>query len=326
MTTTIGRTKISQTSVNKAAHNNPQAFMHDCDQRYEKHIGEIVRQIAEDTDKSKIILLSGPSASGKTTTSFKIEQGLERLGINAVTISMDDFFMPRELTPMLPDGSRDYESLEALNLPLLKSLLSQLITEGRAELPSFNFKLGRCIDKTTTVELRDGSVAVMEGLHALDTAVTGGLPDGHMLKLYVSVSSDFESDSGETVLTAREARLIRRMIRDYHFRGSSPENTLDMWNAVCHGEDKYIRPFKIYADKTVNSVFKCEPCLLAESAIKLFGTIGMGSRHFETARHMISALGGFEQMPLEIIPGSCMLREFIGGSDYYNKSSIHRTV
>lgn len=326
MTTTIGRAKISQALVNKAAHEGYQTYMQQCDASFEKRLGDIVKRIGENTEMSKIIMLSGPSASGKTTTSLKIKQGLERHGIKAVTVSMDDFFLSRDLTPNLADGSKDYESLNALDLPLLQSCLSQLITQGRAEMPTFNFKLGCREEKRTPVELDKGSVAIVEGLHALDTTVTGGLPAGHMLKIYVSVSSDFLDDDGKTLLTARDIRLIRRMIRDYHFRGSSPENTLEMWDTVCRGEELYVRPFKKYADITVNSAFQCEPCLFAETATKLFGMVGEGSEYHQRVTGLIQALSGFERMPMEIIPASCVLREFVGGSEYYNKSGKHRTV
>lgn len=235
MTTTIGRAKILSSAVNKAAHTDQQAFMEQCDQKYEKRINEIVNRVAADGSTVRMIMLSGPSASGKTTTSYKIKQGLEKAGIKAITISMDDFFKPRELAPSLPDGSKDFESIDAIDLPLLQSCLLQLINDGWADLPTFNFKLGNRDEKTNRVELAAGSVAVVEGLHALDTSVTEGLPSQHMLKLYISVSSDFVDDDGKVLLTARDVRLIRRTIRDYHFRGSSPENTLDMWGSVCRG-------------------------------------------------------------------------------------------
>jgi uridine kinase len=193
-------------------------------------------------------------------------------------------------------------------------------------MPAFNFKLGRREEAGNEVELANGSVAIVEGLHALDTMVTGGLPAGRMLKVYVSASSDFLDDNGKTLLTARDIRLIRRMIRDYHFRGSSPENTLDMWDTVCRGEELYVRPFKKYADITVNSVFQCEPSLFADTAAKLFGMIGEDSEYHQKVSGLVEALSCFERMPMDIIPGSCVLREFVGGSDYYNKSSKHRTV
>ena len=308
MATTAGKTKISQTMVNKAALENSKAFITDCDQKYEKQISKIVRRISENTEKLKIVLISGPSASGKTTTSLKIKQGLSGVGINAVTISMDDFFMPRELTPELPNGNRDYESLEAIDLVLLKSLLLQLINEGRAELPMFNFKLGQREEKKNSVELGKSCLAVVEGLHALDTAVIQGLPGDSTLKIYISASSDFAGDDGNTLLTSRDIRLIRRTIRDYHFRGSTPLNTLDMWDTVCHGEDIYIRPFKMYADITVDSTFKCEPCLFKETAVKLFGRVNRFDANYTKAQMIIKAVSGFEQIPVEFVPGSCVLR------------------
>jgi uridine kinase len=326
MVKTIGRAKKEVRQINELAVGSAQAFMAECDEKYEEKISSIVGHVADRGAGVKVIMLSGPSASGKTTTSLKIKEGLEKRGVSAVSISMDDFFKPRELEPLLPDGSRDYESLDAIDTGLLLSCLTQLINDGRAQLPTFNFKLGRPDEKKRSVVLPEGSVAVVEGLHALDNAVTGGLPPEHTLKLYVSASSDFVDGDGGTVLTARDIRLIRRTIRDYHFRGSSPENTLGMWESVCRGEDMYVRPFKRFADVTVNSVFDCEPCLFRQSAMKLFGMVPEESPYIDKARGIVAALSCFEPMQLELLPPSCVLREFVGGSVYYNRSGKLREV
>jgi len=321
MTLILGRAKILRTEVNKQAMADDKAFFEICNDSYEKRIRDIAHRIACDDNRVKLIMLSGPSASGKTTTSLKIMEELGKLGVEAVTISMDDFFKCRDETPKLEDGSRDFESIKALDHELLKSTLSCLIEKGEASLPIYNFKLGRRGDDMRKVELKNSSVALVEGLHALDTVVTDGISADRILKIYVSVSSDFVNEDATAVLTAREVRLIRRTVRDHNFRGSSPENTLDMWDSVCRGEDRYVRPFKKYADITVNSLYKCEPCIFKDTAISLFKTVNSGSIHYERAQHIISALSGFEPMQLEIVPSSCMLREFFGGSIYFNKSA-----
>lgn len=326
MTQTIGRTKIRQDEVNSAAKTAPAPFFEECDRHYEKQIEAIVQRVSENVGGAKLILLSGPSASGKTTSSFKIKQGLLKHGIQAMTISMDDFFKDRVQMLNETAGEPDFESLEALDLPLLKNVLNALISKGQAKLPSFDFKTGSRRSEMIEAQLKDGDVAIIEGLHALDTRVTEGIPSEHMLKIYISVSSDFVDAGGSLALCARDLRLIRRTIRDYHFRGSSPDNTLGMWDSVCRGEDRYIRPFKRYADITVNSVFRCEPCLFRESAIRLFSMVEPQSVHYEKASRMIAGLSAFAEMPLALIPGSSVLREFIGGSDYFNKSGKIRTV
>lgn len=321
MMNTILRAKIRISEVNKAASDNPSAFFSVCNGKYEQKVRSVAEKIKERIAQTHIIMLSGPSASGKTTTSMKIKEELAKLGITAITISMDDFFKGKEKVPAQPDGKKDFESISALDLDLLKSCLAGLIYKGRAELPVFNFKLGERDKKTRAVELSGGNVAIVEGLHALDTVVTEDFPPENVFKLYVSVSSDFVGQSGDTILNARQMRLIRRTIRDFRFRGSSPENTLDMWDDVCEGEDRYIRPFKKYADMTINSAFSCEPCLFRSQAEELFSKVPEGSIHYDRAAELIRALSEFRKIPMELVPSDSMLREFIGGSIYFNASA-----
>lgn len=314
---TIGRAKVKVSEVNSSAQKDARAFFNLCNEKYEKKLDNIADRIAKDPSKARLIMLSGPSASGKTTTSLKIQEKLKERGCGAVTISMDDFFKNREDAPLLPDGTRDYESSAALDTGLLKEKLGELIFEGRANIPIFDFKTGHRLEKERPVVLDEGSVAVVEGLHALDTAITGLLPAEFILKIYVSVSSDFVADDGEVILSARDMRLIRRTVRDFNFRGATVTDTLDMWDAVCRGEDLYVRPFKKYADITVNSAFNCEPCIFKQRAVELFGIVPEDSRHIERARHILIGLSEFEAMPESLLPGNCMLREFLGGSTYY---------
>lgn len=264
-------------------------------------------------------MLSGPSSSAKTTTSLKLRARLMEHGVRATAISLDDFFKDRDETPLLPDGSHDFESIQSLDVPLLQQTLSDLIVKGAAQLPLFDFKKGVRSPKTRSVVLDAGSVAIVEGLHALDTTITSAVPEGHLLKIYVSVSSDFVDDAGAVVLSARDVRLIRRTIRDYKYRNSSPENTLIMWPAVCRGEDLYVRPFKRYSDITVNSVFECEPCLFHNAATRLFAQVGPESVHYEKAQALLKAVAQFHEMQPSLMPETCVLREFAGHSVYYRK-------
>lgn len=314
---TIGRAKVRVSEVNDAAKNDGTSLFNTCNDKYEKKIQMIARRIAENPYNSRLIMLSGPSASGKTTTSLKIQDELKKLGCGAVAISMDDFFKNREDTVIMPDGTRDYESSAALDTVLLKDTLGELIATGRASIPVFNFKIGRRSEESRPVALDKGQVAIVEGLHALDPDITGLLPKDSILKLYVSVSSDFIRDTGDNILCARDIRLVRRAVRDFHFRASNVEKTLDMWDAVCRGEDLYVRPFKKYADITVNSAFSCEPCLFCEAASKLFGDVGKDSPHARRVKHILDGMNEFEPISPSIMPGDCVLREFMGGSDYY---------
>lgn len=317
--TNLTRGKIDVAAVNNRAKTDPKAFFEECDRLYEKKVQDIAARIADDPKGSRIIMLSGPSSSCKTTTSLKIQRELAAHDVTAVTISMDDFFKSRENVPLLPDGTRDFESVDALNIDVLEQTLSDLLNKGVADFPAFNFKAGETRTETRHCELKKGQVAVVEGIHALDPRITDALPDENTLKLYVSVSSDF-IEEGKVVLSARDIRLIRRTIRDQRYRNSLPENTLDMWDGVCRGEDLYIHPCKKFADVTINSIFACEPCLLQETAHPLFETILPESRHFQKARELLDGLSRFEEMALSLAPETCVLREFTGGSVYFRKS------
>jgi uridine kinase len=317
MNNLTGRKTIKISDVNNAVRLDMPKFFLECDNSYEKKIKEVVTRIKNDAHHSRVIMMSGPSSSAKTTTSLKIKCELKELGIDAITISMDDFFKKKEDTPLLPDGSRDFESLQAIDLSLLKITLSNLIYNGSADLPIFSFRGGGRSTKTRHVEFKNDNVAIVEGLHALDTHVTELIPQENILKLYVSVSSDFVDDVGNVLLSAKDIRLIRRTIRDFKFRSSSPEHTFEVWDSVCCGEDMYIRPFKKNADITLNSVFKCEPCIYLPIAIELLGSIDQSSIYFEKADRIIKALSKFEGMPEQIVLGTCVLREFLGESVYY---------
>lgn len=301
------------------ARERPEAFFKRCDAKYEQKIDEICTLIASDTARSRIIMLSGPSSSAKTTTSLKLRARLLERGVRAVALSLDDFFKNRDDAPTLPDGSKDYESISSLDVDLLHECLSDLTERGAAELPVFDFKTGTRAAHRRSVTLAMGEVAIVEGLHALDSTITGAVPEGHCLKVYVSVSSDFVDDAGAVVLSARDVRLIRRTIRDYKYRNSSPENTLSMWPAVCRGEDLYVRPFKRYSDITVNSIFECEPCLFRGAVTRLFSRVPETDPHFDTAQRLLAAIRQFHEMSPALMPETCVLREFSGHSVYYRK-------
>lgn len=315
------RGKINLSEVNAAVLADPEAFFRSCNEKYEEKIRLIARRVKENIDSVRIILLSGPSSSAKTTTSLKIQQELQKHGINALTVSMDDFFRNRNDVPDLPSGEPDFESLHALDTDFFRECMTKLVQDGGTGLPKFNFKKGERDPELRQVKVDKGTVAIVEGIHALDTEITETLPQQSLFKLYVSLSSDFISADGNVLLSARQARLMRRTIRDFRFRGNSPEFTLSIWDGVCRGEDEYIRPFKKYADMTVNSVFSCEPCLFKPEATRLFGMIEAGSKQFEKAQTILQALENFETMPMSMAPADCVLREFVGGSVYYNKSA-----
>lgn len=316
--------KIRVEEVNRLVAENPKGFFEVCNARYEGELSQVADRIARRAGHRQFILLAGPSASGKTTTSLKLKAGLMARGIRTVAVSLDDFFKDRADTPLLPDGKPDYESPAALDLDLFTKITAQLLKEGNASFPVFDFKQARRGEKMRHLELPQGSVAVVEGLHALNPVVADCLPSERIFRLYVSVSSEFANADGRVVLGARDVRLIRRVLRDYRFRAASAAHTLEQWDDVCRGEDAYVRPFKPLADMMLDTVFPCEPCLFAGMALWHFESEWTGGPFTEEAGRLVAAMKQFERMPQHGIPPACLLREFLGGSLYLNKRTLRR--
>lgn len=255
-------------------------------------------------------MLAGPSSSGKTTTSHILTRYLGEMGIRSVTVSLDDFFLGEGKAPLLPNGRFDYESIEALDLPLMESCLEDLVFHNRCMMPSFNFEKSRREDAFREIRLAPRDVVVVEGIHALNPRVSDGLPADKIFKIYISVKQGISNLHGE-VISAREIRFIRRLVRDYNFRSSSPENTLTMWKDVCRGEDIYIQPFKRGADVTINSIHLYEPCIFKALALPLLGQVNPSHESYPLVERMEKELEQFASISLELIPEGSMLLEFV---------------
>jgi uridine kinase len=257
-------------------------------------------------------MLAGPSSAGKTTTALRLKTALENLGVNTFTISLDDFYKNREDSPRLPDGTPDFETVNALDLPLLSKTLNTLMEKGAADIPVFDFVTGSRSDKINRIELGKSDVVVVEGLHALNPVITQTLPAQRLLKMYINVSSRIYDKDGDIILNKRNMRLIRRMTRDIRSRGSSFENTLSMWNTVGAGEDKYLFPFRDEADIKINTIILYESCVFRNIAIPMLGEISRSSVHYSDAQRLIRGLERFEPLSPEYVPENSLLREFLG--------------
>ena len=225
------------TQLNQMAKTNYQKLIADSESFYHNQINEIANQIASN-GKYKIVLVSGPSSSGKTTSSNLLRKKLLEFGYQSIVVSMDDFFLNREDTPLLPNGDYDYENVTALDLDFLNKFIDDLFDKGEAQMPTFNFITGKREEKLTTIKPSSNTIIIMEGIHALNPIVFKKHTD-RMYKIYICVNSNFEID-GNVVIPAQKLRLIRRLIRDYRTRGMSLEATFKMWPNVLEGEDLYI--------------------------------------------------------------------------------------
>lgn len=303
---------------------DPKEFFRECNVRYEGELGRIADRIAERAGHRQFILLAGPSASGKTTTSLKLKAALMARGVRTVAVSLDDFFKNRTDTPLLPDGRPDFESPEALDLDLFTHVTQELLEHEKASFPIFDFKQAKRGEKVRHLQLPQGSVAVVEGLHALNPVVASCLPGERTFRLYVSVSSEFADADGKVLMSAQDVRLVRRVLRDYRFRASNAAHTLALWEDVCRGEDLYVRPYKPLADVALDTVFACEPCLFAGMALWHFESAWEDGPFTPEAERLVTAMKQFPRMSQRIIPPACVLREFLGGSLYLNKKTLQR--
>ncbi len=299
--------------INRMMLTTPQAVISGAEERYARVIDISVDWITSMGGR-EIVMLAGPSSSGKTTTAGKIAKELEKLGHKAFTISLDDFYKDAR-EALRNDGVPDFESVDALDLELIDEVFNRLLTTGESEMPIFDFNLAARSKKTNHIVLRDEDVIIVEGLHALNPKITDHLPEDRLVKIYISVSSRIVDKSGAVILSKRDLRFIRRMVRDYKFRNSSVENTYKMWPSVMRGEDEYLTPFKDNADIRINSIHVYEPCVFRPIAIPLLEQVERDSVNYENANHLIEVLSGFVAVDSDVVPPESLLREFIGKAE-----------
>ncbi len=296
--------------VNALAQKNPENFVMQGVNAYESRVNSVVENILKDNTVD-IVLLSGPSSSGKTTTAQKIAEGIQKRGKNAYIISLDDFYFNRDDIPINSDGLPDYENVTAMDVELIKKTFNSLIKDRMAVVPIFNFKTGKREQKGKTVYLKENDVVIVEGIHALNPLIIQGVESTHIYKIYISVSSRFTHNNGKILLTKRNIRLIRRMIRDYHHRSASVEHTYFLWAGVRKGEDTFVFPYKDQADEFINSTHPFEECMFKNEAIELLGHINEESPYFDEAQRLKEALEKFVEIDRDLLPKSSLLNEFI---------------
>lgn len=272
----------------------------------------VAKEISTKKNKVKIVLLAGPSSSGKTTTSKKLCMYLESFGLNPKVLSMDDYFVERSENPLDKDGNPDYECLEAVDLKLFDKQIATLLKGELVKAPTFNFQIGKK-DFNKEIQLQKNDILVIEGIHALDRKILTNIPRDKKYKIYISALTELNMDNHNRISTT-DNRLLRRIIRDNRTRGHSVEHTLEMWPRVRAGEEKYIFPYQDEADYTVNSALIYELGVLKTYVEPLLYSVPSTSNYYEEAKRLIDFLRLFLPIPSDAIPQDSILREFIGNS------------
>ena len=301
----------SLSEINRAVQSNAVEFIASCTEEYEKRIDTAVENILRDS-RVDIVMLAGPSSSGKTTTAKKLCDGICRRGGNAYIISLDDFYFNRDDIPINPDGLPDYENVTALDIELIEKTFNSLINEREARIPTFNFQTGKREDNGNVIHIDNDDVIIVEGIHALNPIITRGIDKNHIYKIYISVSSRFTDDDGKILLSKRNIRFIRRMIRDYHFRASQVEFTCFLWQGVLKGEDEFVFPYKNQADEFINSIHPFEECIFKSEAQALLSHIDKNSAYYDEVKKLYDAVELFVPLSRDLLPEDSLLREFIG--------------
>lgn len=282
---------------------------------HEKKYAEIAEMIHERSDKVRMVLIAGPSSSGKTTSCRRLSVQLNVLGHDVKQISLDDYFVPRSRTPKLPNGEFDFESVDALDIPLLNDHLQRLFNGEEVQVPTFDFVKGDPYFSGKTLQLHPNNILLIEGIHALNPKLTAQIPDQLKFKVYVSALTQVAIDD-QNIIHSSDNRLMRRIVRDNSFRGWNAQETLRRWDNVQAGERIHIFPYQENADVMFNSALFYEGALLKAYAEPLLKQVPENCKEYAEARRLLNFIELIEPIDPKFIPPTSVMREFLGGSSF----------
>ena len=280
----------------------------------EKKISQIADKIAAKKD-IKVVLIAGPSSSGKTTFCKRLSVQLLASGVKPVQISLDDYFVNREETPKDEQGEYDYESIYALNIPLINEQFNALFNGQEVELPKYNFQTGSSEKSGNKLYLEENNVLVVEGIHALNPTLTAQIPDDKKFKIYASALTTILLDNHNYIPTT-DNRLLRRIVRDYKYRGCSAQETIRRWPSVRAGENKWIFPYQEQADVMFNTAMLFELAVIKPQAEEVLEQVPENCEEYAEAYRLRKFLKYFSPLPFRALPPTSLLREFLGGSSF----------
>ncbi|MBO4905449.1 MAG: nucleoside kinase [Bacteroidaceae bacterium] len=276
-----------------------------------------IAAVADEIQKlgSRLVLLAGPSSSGKTTTCKRLSIQLGACGLRPVGLSMDDYFVNREDTPRDEAGEYDFECLQALDIPYFNQQLKALLAGETVELPKYDFIQGKRVSSGVMLKLRPKDVLIVEGIHALNPDLTPDIDPADKFQLYVSALITIQLDDKQRISTS-DNRLLRRIVRDFQFRGYSAQDTLHRWPSVRAGEEKWIFPYQENCDMMINSALLYEMSVLKGRVVPLLKSVPESAPEKAEAERLLQLVEFFEPIPEKQIPHVSLLREFLGGSSF----------
>ena len=292
-------------------------FIHLCEAHHNNMLSELGRQIKEHLSSIRLICIAGPSSSGKTTFSNRLRSELLSHGISPIRISLDDYYLPKNLVPLDEEGKLDLETIEALNIELFNKNMKDLVDGKSVTIPHYDFKTGKT-SNGPTYQIKPNQLIIIEGIHALNERLTHLIPKKQKYKIYIAPQEQINLDNHNPV-SLTNIRLIRRIVRDYKFRNSSAEETLSMWPSVRRGEFKWIYDTQEDADYVFNSLLFYEHCVLKNDALKILSLVETDSPYYIAANRLIKYIKYFVHMDNKWVPCNSLLQEFIGHSCYQDK-------
>lgn len=285
-----------------------------CEQRHNRQLCELGAMIEDDKENIRLICIAGPSSSGKTTFANRLRIELLSRGIEPIRISLDDYYLPRDQAPKDENGDPDLESVDALDIELFNQNMADLISGIEVQLPKFDFKVGHRVPGRV-LKVPVNQPIIIEGIHALNDRMTASVPNHQKFKIFIAPQAQVNIDE-HNPLSLTDLRLLRRIVRDYQFRGASAIDTMSMWASVRKGEFKWIYGTQEGANYVFNSFSSYELSVMKKYAMPLLEAIDVESEYFPIAERLIRMLKFFDDMPDKWVPCNSIIREFIGGSCY----------
>lgn len=285
-----------------------------CEKLKEATVSSIAEEIAA-RESVKVVLIAGPSSSGKTTFCKKLSFALEQQGLKPCSMSLDDYYVSHDRTPKDEDGELDYESIYALDIDIIQRDLKLLLAGKEVELPSYDFGSDTRTPSGRVISLKEDSVLVIEGIHALNPMLTGDIPEENIFRIYISGLTTYMLPDS-TLFPTTDNRLLRRMVRDAQYRNTNAQQTLARWPSVRRGEEKWVVPFQENADVNFCTGFQYEICLLKLHAIPLLEAVPEDAPEYEEAQRLIKVCHLYNSIPVDVLPPYSLLREFLGGSAF----------